>query len=107
MSIFGHFKKKSKREPIRTVRAPRARVAVKEVVRNTVDVDPIFDDTGDLAIQAEQPDGGSPYDTQTWELDPREGLQRVDDSRGVKHQKGSKKEVDNPYDTSVTRKGWQ
>ena len=75
------------------------------------EIDPIFADTGSLALARETGGSGdNPYDTQTWHQDPEEGLRRVDDSKAIRNKTDrtprKSKEKGNPYDTVVGRKGW-
>ena len=65
-----------------------------------------FMDTGSLELQGEASDLANPYDTHTWEMDPEEGLRRVEDQNLV-NRKQPKGAPDNPYDTIVKKKGWQ
>jgi hypothetical protein len=75
------------------------------------DIDPIFADTGSLALAREtNEEGENPYDTHTWRKDPEEGLRRVDSSKAIRNKSDrtprKSKERNNPYDTVVGRKGW-
>ena len=69
-------------------------------------IDPVFEDTGSLELTPEPDEQGNPYDTQAWQMDPREGLLRVDNLKGVNREPRDKKGVTNPYDTGIVRKGW-
>jgi hypothetical protein len=69
-------------------------------------IDPMFEDTGSLEITAEPDDKGNPYDTQSWQLDKRKGLQRVDNLKKINREPVDRKAVTNPYDTGIIRKGW-
>jgi hypothetical protein len=77
-------------------------------LREPKKIDPIFEDTGSLELTAEPDDKGNPYDTQSWQMDPREGLRRVDNLKAVNREPepGEKEDVANPYDTAIVRKGW-
>lgn len=71
------------------------------------EIDPVFEDTGSLELTKEEQDDVNPYDTQSWETGPREGLRRVDIRKGINREKTEKqKDVANPYDTGIVRKGW-
>jgi len=90
---------------IYTVSKPSRRFPPR-MPRNVPEPHPIFADTGSLAIKEEKPDErANPYDTSSWELDPDQGLRRVDDDKTVRRDRG-KTEADNPYNTGAFRKGW-
>jgi hypothetical protein len=69
-------------------------------------IDPIFEDTGSLELTKEPDEKGNPYDTQSWQMDPRKGLRRVDNLNEVNREPVDKDVVTNPYDTGIIRKGW-
>ncbi len=69
-------------------------------------IDPIFEDTGSLELTSEPDAKGNPYDTQSWQMDPRKGLRRVDNLKAVNREPADVKDVANPYDTAIIRKGW-
>ena len=103
--------------PIRTVRAPgEVRAANQERLAREFEEsgafaaadgeDDPFMDTGSLELQREASDLANPYDTHTWEMDPEEGLRRVEDQSLVNRSR-SKGTPDNPYDTIVEKKGWK
>ena len=75
-------------------------------MREPQKIDPIFEDTGSLELTPEPDAMGNPYDTQSWQMDPRKGLRRVDNLKSVNREPADKKEVANPYDTAIIRKGW-
>jgi hypothetical protein len=70
------------------------------------EIDPIFEDTGSLELTQEPEEQGNPYDTQSWQMDPRDGLRRVDNLKAVNREPVDRKTVTNPYDTGIVRKGW-
>lgn len=90
---------------IYTVPGNRPRAKVPPVLRNVPEPDPIFADTGALAIKEDLDDAANPYDTASWSLDPDKGLRRVDDDKTVRRDRG-KAEADNPYNTGAFRRGW-
>jgi len=134
MKWFGFLKRNKEKRPlppIRTVQEPavaraerlahdaekaRGREKPRSVheIRTTQkpeDIDPIFADTGSLALVRETSvEGENPYDTHTWRQDPEEGLRRIDDSKAIKSKSErtprKSKDKNNPYDTIVGRKGW-
>ncbi len=76
------------------------------VPRNVPMPDPVFEDTGSLALKDESmQDEANPYDTASWELDQDKGLRRVEDDKTVSKERG-KVEANNPYNTGTFRKGW-
>lgn len=122
MKIFEFFRRqkgagKSPLPPIRTVRPPaearaerRARLTkeLQETGEYAVlsESENEFMDTGSLEIQRDSDDLDNPYQTHSWEMDPDEGLRRVEDLKNVNRKK-SKASPDNPYDTFVgKKKGW-
>ncbi len=122
MKIFEFFRRqritgKSPLPPIRTVRPPgearaerRARLTkeLEETGAFAVLSEPEdpFMDTGSLEIERDSDDMDDPYQTHSWEMDPDEGLRRVEDLKNVNRKK-PKGSPDNPYDTIVTKKkGW-
>jgi hypothetical protein len=127
-SFLNRDKPNRKSPPIRTVTPPavaraerlqrdagqtgshQADQSHQEIRTITSEIDPAFEDTGSLALTQDNPVGGNPYDTHSWELDPNEGMRRVDDTKAhrSKAPKSPKRSKDqsNPYDTIVGRKGW-
>ena len=108
--------KKPPLPPIRTIRPPgdvraerQARLA-KEIEetgafeRKKQAEDP-FMDTGSLELQKDTDELDNPYETHSWEMDPEEGLRRVEDQSMVNRKK-PKNVPGNPYDTIVKKKGW-
>ncbi|RMF98064.1 MAG: hypothetical protein D6727_03765 [Gammaproteobacteria bacterium] len=89
-------------------RAPRRppRPGPPPVPRNVPEPDPIFGDTGSLAIKDDAEDNANPYDTASWKMDPDKGWRRVDDDKTVTRDRGKKTSGNNPYDTGTFRKGW-
>lgn len=108
--------KKAPLPPIHTIRQPgdvraayQARHA-KEFEESGIfekrnPLDNAFMDTGELELQRDSAEMVNPYDTHTWEMDPDEGLRRVDDQHLVKPKK-PQGTAGNPYDTIVKKKGW-
>jgi len=68
-------------------------------------LDDVFMDTGSLELQSESSDMADPYETHSWEMDPDEGLRRVDDQL-LGNRSKPEGTPDNPYDTIVKKKGW-
>lgn len=121
MKILDFFRRSKGRKqaalpPIRTVRPPgdvraanQARLA-KEFEESGAfkagnQPDDVFMDTGELELQGESSDVADPYETHSWEMDPEEGLRRVEDQSLVNRQE-PQGAPDNPYDTVVKKKGW-
>lgn len=109
--------KKAPLPPIRTVRPPgEVRAANRERLAREFEESGAFAvaeadegpfmDTGSLELEGEAGDLANPYDTHTWEMDPEEGLRRVEDQNLV-NRKQPKGAPGNPYDTIVKKKGWQ
>ena len=127
MRIFGFLKgklptKKAPLEPIRTVRPPgeararnQARLA-REFEESGAflaeqKAEDEFMDTGSLEVIEETTgEDVNPYETQSWEKDPEKGIRRIDDQSLVNRKSKEKKKIqvtsDNPYDTSIMKKGW-
>lgn len=83
-----------------------ARRLQKPAVRRVAEPDPIFGDTGALALKDESiEEPSNPYDTSSWKLDHEKGLRRVDDDKTVRRDRGRSNPT-NPYDTGAFRKGW-
>ncbi len=79
---------------------------VSQEIRNVPEPDPIFSDTGNLAISDENlDDEANPYETASWELDQEKGLRRVGDDKTVTPDRGKADET-NPYNTGAFRRGW-
>lgn len=88
------------RPPVRRA-PPRPRMP-----RQVPEPDPVFGDTGSLELREERTqERANPYDTSSWQLDPEQGLRRVDDDKTVRRDRGHA-EPDNPYNTGAFRKGW-
>ena len=103
----------ARKERLEQERAAHENASAEEEVRSSgpgtrepKKIDPVFEDTGSLELTPEPDEEGNPYDTQAWQMDPREGLLRVDNLKGVNREPSDKKGVTNPYDTGIVRKGW-
>ena len=122
MSILD-FLRRSKEEvktplpPIRTIRPPgEARAEYKARLAKEMEESGAFEkkkqseerylDTGSLELKNEVGDVDNPYETHSWEMDPEEGLRRVEDQSMVNRKKPKNNAPDNPYDTIVKKKGW-
>ena len=126
MSLFGFLKRKSAAKkqplpPIRTIRQPGAARA-KNQARLAAEFEESgaylaqqkaedqFMDTGSLEVLEDTEDLANPYETHSWQKDPEQGLRRIDDQNLV-NRKNRKEKItvtsDNPYDTSVMKKGWK
>jgi len=102
--------------PIRTIRTPgevraehQARRA-KEfedtgIFETDIGAADAFMDTGSMELENESGESENPYETHSWEMDPDEGLRRVDDQNRVNRKK-PEGTADNPYDTIIKKKGW-
>ena len=105
MGLFSLFSRKRSKN----ADGPLARhVSTKPIptARRAKKPDPVFEDTGELAIAEEtEEDRENPYDTATWSLDPDKGLRRVDDDKTVTKERGKADPTD-PYNTGAFRKGW-
>ena len=110
------YEQKSPLPPIRTVRTPgevraehqarRAKEFEDTVIFETgIDSADAFMDTGSMELESDSREMDNPYETHSWEMDPDEGLRRVDDQNRVNRRK-PEGTADNPYDTIIKKKGW-
>ena len=121
MSVFNFMRrgkgmKKPPLLPIHTVRPPsEARAKRQASLAKDIEESGIFElekkhedefmDTGSLELQGATGEIENPYETHSWEMDPDEGLRRVEDQSMVNRKK-PKGDADNPYDTIIKKKGW-
>jgi len=91
---------------IYTVASPRVAKRYEPPPRNVPEPDPIFSDTGGLALTEESEEDVNPYNTSSWSLDPEQGIRRVEDDKTVTRDGREKSVANNPYDTGAFRRGW-
>jgi hypothetical protein len=106
LKFLGRKGEQEKDTRIYTVASHPAARAHQPVPRNVPEPDPIFADTGPLALEPETEDDANPYNTSSWKMDPDKGVRRVEDDKTVDRKGRAKDSSNNPYDTGSFRKGW-
>jgi len=106
LRFFSRKRDEDRDTRIYTVASPRVAKRYEPPRRNVPEPDPIFSDTGALALKEETDEEVNPYNTSSWTLDPEKGMRRVEDDKTVSRDGREKSKANNPYDTGAFRRGW-